>query len=419
MEESQSGPAAPSGTAPGARPERQVTQETLNRLLSLVIPHLTPGEPVLVYVLHQWRRFGHLVIEPQMLATLYGDTYRRIVIVTGNLDLPGSNRALTECLDDRFVVVETDMRDVLALGTVDGGLIDMKHLHWLAMSARTLIVECWRAVVAGRRPHLLTLSDGLRERGAGRLAAHGLDPEAPIALFHTRTMAYLPDEAHHGHRTAAIASYEGSIRRILEAGYQVLRIGEPGLETWERAPDGYLSLPDAFPNERWIDLYACGVCRFMTAQNSGPIWVAAAFGNTSLRTNTPFEHLNLPYNDDLSLFKRYRRVGGDRFLTYREILDGRLPGVFRDADFAAIGIELVENTPAEIEAATAEFLSKLDGTWRPDEAAHDRFRAMGRDYEASIAREERFVSETLDFYGYGHPFGRVARGTLEADGFLA
>lgn len=403
---------------PGAPPERQVTQETLNRLLSLVIPHLTPGEPILVYVLHQWRRFGHLVIEPQMLATLYGDTYRQIVIVTGNLDMPGSNRALSECLDDRFVVVETDFRDVLSLGTTDGGLIDMKHLHWLAMSARTLIVECWRAVVAGTRPFLYTLPDSLRERGAAALTARGIDPAAPLALFHTRTMAYLPDEAHHGHRTAAIASYDAAIRRILDAGYQVLRIGEPGLETWEHAPDGYLSLPDAFPDGRWIDLYACAACRFMTAQNSGPIWVSAAFGNPSLRTNTPFEHLNLPYNDDLSLFKRYRRVGEDRFLSYREILDARLPGVFRDADFEALGIELVENTPEEIDAATAEFLAKLDGAWTPDAEKHARFRALGRDYEAAISHEPRFVTETLDFYGYGHPFGWVARGTLDLDGFL-
>lgn len=404
--------------SPGSQPERQVSQETLNRLLSLVIPHLTPGEPILVYVLHQWRRFGHLVIEPQMLAALYGDRYRRIVIVTGNLDLPGSNRALVECLDDRFVIVETDFRDVLSLGTTDGGLIDMKHLHWLAMSARTLIVECWRAVVAGRRPHLLAMSEGLRARGAARLAEHGIDPAAPIALFHTRTMAYLPDEGHHGHRTAEIGSYDGALRRILDAGYQVLRLGEPGLETWERAPDGYLSLPDVFPGDRWIDLYACAICRFMTAQNSGPIWVAAAFGNTSLRTNTPFEHLNLPYNDDLSLFKRYRRAGADRFLTYREILDARLPGTFRDADFAELGIELVENTPDEVDAATAEFLTKLDGTWKPDPDKHERFRALGRDYEAAIGTEGRFVSETLDFYGYGHPFGWVARGTLGLEGFL-
>ncbi|WP_281683545.1 TIGR04372 family glycosyltransferase [Thalassobaculum salexigens] len=408
----------PSPPPAGSQPERQVTQETLNRLLSLVIPHLTPGEPILVYVLAQWRRFGHLVIEPQMLATLYGDTYRRIVIVTGNLDMPGSNRALTECLDDRFVVVETDFRDVLSLGTTDGGLIDMKHLHWLAMSARTLIVECWRAMSTGTEPFLYTLPDNLRERGEARLSEHGIDPAAPLALFHTRTMAYLPEEVHHGHRTAAIGSYDGSIRRILNAGYQVVRIGEPGLEIWDTAPEGYLSLPDAFPDERWIDLYVCAACRFMTAQNSGPIWVAAAFGNTSLRTNTPFEHLNLPYNEDLSLFKRYRRIGEDRFLTYREILDARLPGTFRDVEFEAMGIELVENTPEEIDAATAEFLDKLNGKWAPDMAKHARFRALGAAYEAAIKQEPRFVDETLDFYGYGHPFGWVARGTLELPEFL-
>ncbi|MEQ8394671.1 TIGR04372 family glycosyltransferase [Thalassobaculum sp.] len=405
----------PGKSSPAAQP---ITAETLNRLATLVIPHLTPGEPVLVYVLHQWRRIGHLTIEPQILSTLYGERYQKIVIVTGNLDLPGSNRAVAQCLDSRITVVETDWRDVLALGTVDGGLIDLRHLHLLAMSARSLIVAFWRAVVAGRRPRELHLPDSLRERAHDRLAARGIDPTAPFALFHTRTMQYLPGETHHGHRTASIGRYEPSIRRILDAGYQVLRIGEPGLEAWERSPDGYLSVADAFPDDRWIDLFACAECAFATAQNSGPIWVVAAFGRPSLRTNTPLEHLNLPYNDDLSMFKHYRRVGDDRHMTYSEILDARLPGVFRDADFAERGIELAENTADEIDAATAEMLAKMRGEWSANVGRHERFRALGKAYEEAIQTEEWFVAEDLAFYGYGHPFGWIADATLKDDRFL-
>lgn len=397
----------------------RVTPATLNRLSTLVIPHLTPGEPILVYVLHQWRRIGHLTIEPQILATLHGDRYRKIVIVTGNLDQEGSNRSVAACLDPRIVVVETAWRDVIALGTIDGGLVDLRHFHWLAMSARSLIVACWRAVVAGRRPQLLHLPDSLREQAHRRLPEHGIDPAAPFVLFHTRTMKYLPGEAHHGHRTASIARYEPSLRRILDAGYQVLRIGEPALEAWDRAPEGYLSLADAFPGERWIDIFACADCAFATAQNSGPIWVVAAFGRPSLRTNTPLEHLNLPYNDDLSMFKRYRRVGEDRYLTYREILDARLPGVFRDADFEARGIELVENTAEEIDVATEEMLAKLQGRWSPDTGRHERFQALGRGYEDAIRDDPYFVAEDLTFYGYAHPFGWIARRTLESEEFLA
>lgn len=403
---------------PAARP-RRIAPATLNRLSTLVIPHLTPGEPVLVYVLHQWRRFGHLGIEPQILATLHGDTYRKIVVVTGNLDQPGSSRALPRCQDKRIVFVETDWNDVLSLGTIDGGLLDFRHFHWLAMSARSLILAFWKALVGGRRPALLRLPDDLRERAQGLLRERGIDAAAPFALFHTRTMNYLPSQTHHGHRTAAIERYEPSIRRILDAGFQVLRIGEPGLETWDRPPDGYLSLTDAFPQDRWIDLLGCADCAFMTAQNSGPIWVTAAFGRPSLRTNTPFEHLNLPYNDDLSMFKRYRRAGGDRFLSYREVLDARIPGMLRDPDFEAAGIEVIENTAEEIDAATAEMLAKQRGDWSPDLPRHEHFRALGRAYEAAIRTEPHFIAEDLAFYGYAHPFGWIARATLDDDDFLA
>lgn len=395
-----------------------MTPETLNRLCTLAIPHLVPGEPVLVYVLHQWRRIGHLTIEPQILASMYAGQYRKIVVVTGSLDLPGSNRAIAACMDERIVFVETDWSDVIDLGTADGGLIDLKYFHFLAMSPRSLIIAFWRQVVAGMRPRLLSLPDELRSRARDRLAARGIDLSAPFALFHTRTLNYLPGETHHGHRTASIQRYEPSLRRILDAGYQILRIGEPGLESWERPPEGYLSLPDAFPGDRWLDVVACADCAFVTAQNSGPIWVVAAFGRTSLRTNTPLEHLNLPYNDDLSMFKRYRRVGDDRFLTYREILDQRLPAVFRDADFAARGIELVENSAEDIDRATAEMLAKLRGDWSSDEERHARFRALGEAYEASVRDDPWFIEEDLGFYGYAHPFGWVTRGALD-DEFLA
>lgn len=220
------------------RPSQEIDPDTFNQLLSLVAPHLGDGRRVLVYVLHQWRRIGHLTIEPQILQSRYADRYDRILIVTGNLDQPGALRAISRCLDPRIVFVETDSADVVAIGKIDGGLLDLRHFHLLLASPRTVIVDFWRAVVAGLKPVRLTLPDDLRDAGRARLAGHGIDPDVPFALFHLRTMKYLPGEVHHGHRTAQMDTYEGSIRRILDAGYQVLRIGEPGLERWRTARTG-------------------------------------------------------------------------------------------------------------------------------------------------------------------------------------
>lgn len=419
---------------PGGRPDvaafeqdmraRFLQRENLEKLFRLVLPHLDPDQPTLVYILTQSDRIGHFTLEPQILRSLYADTYRRIVIITPTLDRPGTNALVKSCFDDRFVWVETDDPVIQSMGFLDGGLADLKRIHLLLQSPRLLIVDFWRKVVGGVRPTILTLPDAVRARGHEQLRSIGIDPAAPFAFFHMRTMKYLDSHTHHGHRTARIEAYAPSIRRIRDAGYQVVRIGEPGLEPPGWIGDGYASLPDALPGlapaDRAVDLAVLADAAFGTAQNSGPIWVAAAFGTPTLRTNTPFEHLNLPYNRDLTLFKRYRDHATGQVLSYREILERRLPAVFRDADFKERAIDLIENSAEEIDEATGEFLAMLGGVaGRLSAERHQRFLDLGADYERTIAAEAWFREENLDFYGYSHRFGEIAEiGMTAVPGFL-
>lgn len=393
-------------------------KENLAKLFALIQPHMDRDDPPLVYILTQSDRIGHFTIEPQILKSLYGDRYRRIVVVTPPLTRPGTNAAIRACFPDPFVWIETDDPVIHAMGFIDGGLADFQLLHLLLKSPRLLIVDFWRQVVGGVRPARIDLPDDVRARGHAQLRSIGVDPDAPFAFFHMRTMKYREGLEHHGHRTASIERYAPSIRRILDAGYQVVRIGETGLEPDGWMGDGYVSLPDALPDlgpdDRAVDLAVLADSAFGTAQNSGPIWVAAAFGTPTLRTNTPLEHLNLPYNRDLSLFKHYSENG--RRLGYAEILDRQLPAVFRDTEFEALGIDLVENDSEEIDAATAEFLAMLGGaSGGLTGAARDRFLALGSQYETRIGADVRLVGENLDFFGYAHPFGSIASAMLQFD----
>src|SRR3546814_14102840 len=61
---------------------RFVTRENLETLFRLVMPHLLPDRPSLVYILTQSDRIGHLTMEPQVLKTVYGDRYDRIIVLT-------------------------------------------------------------------------------------------------------------------------------------------------------------------------------------------------------------------------------------------------------------------------------------------------------------------------------------------------
>lgn len=399
---------------------RFLQKENLSKLFHLVLPHLDMEAPTLVYILTQADRIGHFALEQQILKTLYGPRYERIIVITGPMTRPGTNARIRDCLGDGFVWIETDDEVILAMGFIDGGVADLGKIHLLLQSPRLLIVEFWRQVVAGVRPAQLVLPDDLREHAHVELRRIGIDPDAPFVFFHMRTLKYQPGLTHHGHRTANIASYAPSVRRLLNAGFQVIRLGEPGLEPGGWPDDGYVSLPDALPHDRSVDLAVLADAAFGSAQNSGPIWVAAAFGVPSLRTNTPFEHLNLPYNQDLTLFKRYRDRGSDRFLSYLEILERRLPSVFRDADFEERNIDVVDNDADQIEEATGEYLALLANVQTPDAPRQDRFRALGAAYEAEIKQEPWFQSEYLDFYGYAHSTAAIAHAALTDDpDFLA
>lgn len=403
---------------------RFVTRENLAKLFALVMPHLQEGQRTLVYILTQSERIGHFTLEPQILDSVYGDSYERIIIMTPPWDRPGTNALVPSCFSDRFVWVQTDDEVIQAMGFIDGGIADLKLFHLLLSSPRLTIVDFFKNMVQGVQPKLIALPEAVRMRGHEQLRGIGLDPSAPFAYFHMRTPKYRETLAHHGHRTASIETYRPSIQRILDAGYQVVRIGETGLEPPDWPRDGYFSLPDALPDlapqDRAADLAVLADAAFGTAQNSGPIWVAAAFGTPTLRTNTPYEHLNLPYTRDLSLFKRYRDDATGRMLTYREILDRRLPAVIRSADYEKLDVTVVENSAEEIDAATEEFFEMLAGG--PSRLAPEdyrRFLALGREYERAIAADPWFLKETLDFYSHAHPFGDFSAKILDsAPGFL-
>ena len=94
----------------------------LGRLLDLLRHRLDPERKHLIYILAQYGRIGHLVLEPWMLSGLFGDEYDEMVIVTG----PGekaANPAFFQYLKSRFTMIETDDRVLPAMGFVEEGYV--------------------------------------------------------------------------------------------------------------------------------------------------------------------------------------------------------------------------------------------------------------------------------------------------------
>ena len=394
---------------------RATRTENLRNLYRLVAPKFAPEGTNLVYVLPLSSRIGHLAPEPQILRTLYGEKYSRIVVVTAPMSVPGTNPWVRECFDDKIAFVETNDDVILAMGHMQGGMADLERFHLLLQWSRGLFVSGWRHVVSGKPLVPMVLPDRIAAPAAERLAAAGLDVDRPFVVLHARTMQFLAKLKHHEYRTVSLENYALSVRAVLDAGYQVVRIGEPGLSLGPGNWDGYISLPDTIPDDRSVDLYVMAKARFAIIQNSGPMTVLAGFGRRTLRTNLPLEHLTLAYNDDLMMFKSYRETATNRILNYGEILDRRLPSILHSEKLLEQGLELVENDPDILRAATMEMLGATSGDWKPDEARNARFFAAGAKYEAEVAQDQWFQKQNLDFYAYAHPLGNVTNAFFEAN----
>lgn len=410
-----SGPAAETHPPVSVETMRAAAQE----VVKLAGPHAAREGRTLVYILSQASRFGHFGLETQIIRTLFEDAYDRILIVTDLMAREGTNPWIRSCAGPKIGFLELDNLDVMLLGQIDAGMQQVGSLDCLFASPRSIIIRFYRHILTGGAVKSLGLPHAVDRIARETLEAHGIDPDAPFVFFHNRTLSYGPDMAYHAYRTATIGAYRPSICRLIEAGYRVIRIGEPGMGTLDLPPDAYVNVPDWADRNPAVDMFVVARCAFGLAQNSGPIWVAGAFGRPVLRTNAPFEHLNLPYNDDLTLFKHYRTTGSTEPMRYREILDAGIPAMLRSEDLVEAGYEILENTPEELLAATEEMLSRADGAWQRDRATDDRFQSLGTGYEARLAADPAMQKANLAFYGYAHPFGSIARVTLEAQpGFL-
>lgn len=394
-------------------------QETARTVVKLAFPEFHKTGRNLIYILAQSNRIGHFGLESQIIRTLYEDAYDRIVIVTGPLDEAGANPWIPACTGSKIRFVHTDSFDVRLLGMLDGGLQQRPGFDLLLSNPRTTITAFYRHILAGGAVKPLLLAPSVEARARAVFARNGIDPDEPFVFFHNRTLKYLPGRTYHEHRTADVTAYRDSIATLIDAGYRVVRLGEPGLDTMGFDPRAYVNVPDWDDNDRAVDLFACARCAFGVAQNSGPIWVVAAFGRQVLRTNLPFELLNLPYNDDISLFKHYCPVGTLEALPYRRILEARLP-IHHDVDkIAAAGYQLVANSATELTAATEEMLDRVAGRWQQDDARQGRFRALGAAFEQEVRNDAELNSFGLGFYGYAHPYGVLSQSFLgTSPGFL-
>jgi putative glycosyltransferase (TIGR04372 family) len=184
--------------------------------------------------------------------------------------------------------------------------------------------------------------------------------DQPYVCIHVRDRSYFlyhqPHNRDDTSRNANIADYEPAIRFLAANSIQVVRMGAISEESlgfendlvWDYAYDGSRS--------ELLDVVLPARCEFFISTLSGPDKIAQLFRRPILFTNlAPLKSISLWMPNSLIAPKRLRYIGG-RFLTWTEIFSSDLYTLNQE-QLDQIGIELVPNSPEEIQMAVEELMS--------------------------------------------------------------
>jgi putative glycosyltransferase (TIGR04372 family) len=245
-----------------------------------------------------------------------------------------------------------------------------------------------------RLPPVLSLTPEHHERGLAVLGEMGVPKDAWYALLHVRSASFNDDGGanHNSLRNAALESYLPAIRRIVEAGGWVLRMGDAGMPPLPAMP-GVVDYARSAWKSDWMDAFLCGSSAFAVVTQSGLLHICQAFGVPVVLTNVLPNSILALRADDLVIPRKLHSRAEDRILSFREAY--RPPYVNTEVQLALdlLGCEALPHTAMEISDVVGEMV--------------DRHLGRAVYTEADERLQRRFVAG-VDYHGFGQ-IGRIGR----------
>ncbi len=231
----------------------------------------------------------------------------------------------------------------------------------------------------GRAP-LLTLSEGDFKRGRECLRSLGVPEDAWFVCLHVRE----PGWRDYGTRAANfrncnINTYSSAIKAVVDAGGWVIRMGDPGMTPLPQM-DHVLDYAHSSAKSDWMDVFLCAQCRFVIGTASGVYTIATAFGRPVVMTNLlPAEAMYQLSSSDIFIPRICRDKNKGRILDFHELLFFPVSTANIQNLYDRLGLEIIENTPEEIQDAVTEMLERANGAFQyseEDEHLQSRFRSL-------------------------------------------
>lgn len=327
------------------------------------------------------------MLDGYVKASILGQAGKVILLMPEHFNV--SNRCFLDYWRP-YITIVTDPLTTKSLAPLARYLEDPYHWSltfkdqvWFISSGIQMVQKQWHAE---KRAPLLTLSPADYQRGWKCLRALGVPQDAWFVCLHVRESGFKTgvrvDSRRYAdvdaHRNADVDTYLLAVESIVARGGWVIRMGDP---TMKPLPPMEQVIDYAHSDVRsdWMDVFCSAQCRFCMATSSGLPAVSIAFGVPLVQTNyLPLSTLILP-EQDIFLPKLCRSVKNGRYLSFTDMLSPPLSTSLVRTGYELAGVEIVDNTPEEINDAVLEMLASLDGTLsytKDDEQLQERFKSL-------------------------------------------
>ena len=229
-----------------------------------------------------------------------------------------------------------------------------------------------RAIVANPNV-LLKFTRAEEQLGRENTVALGIPVGHQFVCFHARDSSYLSEKHpgvdwhYHDYRDSRIGNYISAAQELVRRGLWAVRIGEIVAEPIVHSSSAVIDYTLSGRRSEFMDIYLGAKCKFMICSETGLNLVPTMFRRPIVFVNWVLIPYIYVWSRGVVITKKFFSVQKNRLLTYREILSPDL-GVYGDFGFAPeSGIQLIENTAAEICAAAVEMNDRIDGLWTDTE----------------------------------------------------
>jgi putative glycosyltransferase (TIGR04372 family) len=233
-----------------------------------------------------------------------------------------------------------------------------------------------------KRSPLFEIKENELLSGKECLRKMGVPEKARIVCLHIRESGLYNDQW--SLRNSKIDTYLSAINKLVEAGYWVIRMGDPSMQPIKGLPQVIDYAHSEFRSD-WMDIFLCAYCTFFVGTQSGLGHVPPIFGKPCLLVNWVTWGI-LPYmSKDRFICKRLRCNKSGRLLTATEMIAAPLGYIQDERHLSIYDVAVIDNSSEEISDAVQEMIRIVESP--PDQLT------LEQEIFAKIEKE-------AGFYGY-------------------